>query len=263
MGDQPGFRWAPTRLSVVLPAYNEAATVGTVLEQVLSLEIPDVALEVVVVESNSTDGTREIVAAYEGHPGVTVVYQDAPRGKGNAVRAGLARVTGDIVLIQDADLEYRVDEYPLVLEPLLSGEADFALGCRHANDQAMRRFADQRLRSRIMNAAHWAFTAMFNAVYGTKLKDPFTMYKVFRRKCIDDVSLVCDRFDFDWELAAKLIRLGHIPVEVPVTYTSRSYSEGKKVRFFRDPLTWLVALVRFRLSSLRPKDSRRRGRAPP
>ncbi|MGH2690643.1 MAG: glycosyltransferase family 2 protein [Actinomycetota bacterium] len=258
MAEPDGFRWAPTRLSVVLPAYNEAATIGTVLEQVLSLEIPDVAIEVVIVESNSTDGTREIVAAYEGHPGVTVVYQDTPRGKGNAVRAGLALATGDIVLIQDGDLEYRIDEYPLVLEPLLAGEADFALGCRHADDQAMRQFADQRLTSRVMNAAHWGFTGLFNAVYGTRLKDPFTMYKVFRRKCIDDVAFVCNRFDFDWELAAKLIRLGHIPVEVPITYTSRSYREGKKVRFFRDPLTWLVALVRFRFSSLGPRDPRRR-----
>jgi glycosyltransferase involved in cell wall biosynthesis len=248
-GDE-GFRWAPVRLSVVLPAYNEASTIGSVIEQVLSLEIPDVDVELVIVESNSTDGTREIVAALEDHPRVTVVYQDRPLGKGNAVRAGLEQVTGDIVLIQDGDLEYRIDEYPLVLEPLLNGEAEFVLGSRHAGNAAMRQFENQRLRGRLMNMAHWAFTGMFNAVYRTKLKDPFTMYKVFRSKCIDGVPLVSDRFDFDWELAAKLIRLGHVPVEVPISYKSRGFDEGKKVRFFRDPLTWIVALVRFRFSPL-------------
>ena len=259
LGDQ-GFRWAPTRLSVILPAYNEAATIGSVIEQVLDLEIPDVEIELVIVESSSTDGTKGIVSAVAEHPRVTVIFQERPQGKGNAVREGLQHVTGDIVLIQDGDLEYRIDEYPLVLEPLLAGEADFALGCRHAGGQAMRQFEHQRLRSRVMNAAHWAFTGMFNTVYRTRLKDPFTMYKVFRTKCIDGVPLVCDRFDFDWELAAKLIRLGHIPVEVPITYTSRSYEEGKKVRFFRDPLTWLVALIRFRISPLdRPDRKASRG----
>jgi hypothetical protein len=102
----------------------------------------------------------------------------------------------------------------------------------------------------IMNAAHWAFTWFFNVTYRTKLRDPFTMYKVFRRECIDDVEFVADRFDFDWELVAKLVRLGYEPIEIPVEYKSRSYHGGKKVRFFRDPPTWLVACIRFRFCSL-------------
>src|SRR5213593_1438672 len=113
-----GFHWAPTRLSVVLPAYNEAATIGTVIERVLALEIPEVEIELVIVESNSSDGTKEIVRGVAAHPRVTVIEQERPQGKGNAVREGLQHVTGDIVLIQDGDLEYRIDEYPLVLEPL-------------------------------------------------------------------------------------------------------------------------------------------------
>ena len=95
------------------------------------------------------------------------------------------------------------------------------------------------------------FTWLFNVVYGVRLRDPFTMYKVFRRPCIDGVEFVSDRFDFDWELAAKLIRLGYAPLEVPVAYNARSYSSGKKVRFFRDPPTWLVACVRFRFARIR------------
>lgn len=102
----------------------------------------------------------------------------------------------------------------------------------------------------VMNAAHWVFTWFFNVTYGARLRDPFTMYKVFRSECIEGVEFVADRFDFDWELAAKLIRLGYEPIEIPVEYNARSFHRGKKVRFFRDPPTWIVACLRFRFCSL-------------
>lgn len=239
-----------TRLSVVLAVYNEAATVATIIEQVLALELVGVDLELIIVESNSSDGTREVVEGYAAHPRVRIVWQDRPLGKGHAVRRGLAEVTGDIVLIQDADLEYRVSEYPLVLEPLLAGRASFVLGSRHARGRPMRHFQEARHASVVMNLAHWGFTTAFNVVYRTHLRDPFTMFKVFRTEAIVGVPFRANRFDFDWELAAKLVRLGHIPVEVPISYESRGFGEGKKVRFFRDPLTWLVALILFRFSPL-------------
>ncbi|MGH2706025.1 MAG: glycosyltransferase family 2 protein [Actinomycetota bacterium] len=250
LGGGPG----RTTLSVVMAAYNEAATVGTVIEQVLAQSITGVDIELIVVESGSADGTREICRRYASDGRVKLIEQDRPRGKGNAVREGLQHASGDIVLIQDADLEYRIEDYPVVLEPILSGQGDFVLGCRHAPGKAMREFGDVRLVSRVMNAAHWVFTWLFNVVYGTRLRDPFTMYKVFRTKCIADVEFVADRFDFDWELVGKLVRLGFQPIEVPITYVSRGYDRGKKVRFVRDPLTWVVALVRFRVSPLRPPD---------
>ena len=240
-----------TTISVVLPVYNEAATVAAILDQVTALDRPDIDVELIIVESNSTDGSRDIVQRYAGRPGVKLILQDAPRGKGAAVREGFEHATGDIVLIQDGDLEYRVDEYPIVLAPLLAGDADFVLGCRWAAGKAMRVFPEARVKSLVMNGAHVVFTAMFNAVYRTHLRDPFTMYKVFRRSCIDGVAFQSNRFDFDWELVAKLVRLGHIPVEVLVTYEARGFDNGKKVRFFRDPLTWMVALARFRFSPLR------------
>ena len=239
-----------TTISVVLPVYNEAATVAVILDKVMALDLPDIDVELIVVESNSTDGSREIVQRYAERPGVKLILQDAPRGKGAAVREGFEHATGDIVLIQDGDLEYRVDEYPIVLAPLLSGEANFVLGCRHSAGKPMRVFPGARLKSWVMNGAHLAFTFMFNTVYRTHLRDPFTMYKVFRRSCIEDVAFVSNRFDFDWELVAKLVRLGHIPIEVSITYEARGFEHGKKVRFFRDPLTWMVALVRFRFSAL-------------
>ena len=239
-----------TRISVVLPVYNEAATVGVIIDKVLALDLPDVEVELIIVESNSTDGSRKIVEGYAGQPGVSLILQDRPRGKGAAVREGFAQATGDILLIQDGDLEYRVDEYPVVLAPLLAGDVNFVLGCRHARGKPMRVFPEAKLKSRVMNAAHWGFTGMFNLVYRTRLRDPFTMYKVFRRSCIDGVHFEANRFDFDWELVAKLVRLGNVPVEVPITYEARGFDSGKKVRFFRDPLTWMVALVKYRFSAL-------------
>lgn len=245
---------ASTRLSVVLPAYNEATTVAQIIDQVLALQMPGVDLELIIVESNSTDGTREVVTGYRDHPQVRLILQDRPSGKGNAVRAGLGLVTGQIVLIQDADLEYRVEEYPKVLAPILAGDSNFVLGCRHAPGKPMRHFEEARHKSVAMNAAHWAFTGMFNVAYGTRLRDPFTMYKVFRAHCIEGVPFYADRFDFDWELVAKLVRRGHRPVEVPITYTSRGFESGKKVRFFRDPLTWMVALLRFRIGRISAEE---------
>ena len=240
----------PTLLSVILPAFNEAGTVGQIVDEVLALRVPGVEIELIIVESNSTDGTREVVARYAAHPRVVLVLEDRPRGKGHAVRAGLGQVSGDVVLIQDADLEYQVAEYPLVLAPILAGEATFVLGCRHAPGKPMRHFEEARHKSLVMNTAHRAFTGMFNLVYATRLRDPFTMYKVFRTEGIVGVPFTSDRFDFDWELVAKLVRRGHQPVEVPITYESRGFESGKKVRFFRDPLTWMVALVRHRFDPL-------------
>lgn len=236
----------PLTLSVVMAVYNESETVATAIERVLAVEIPEIEIELVIVESNSTDGTREIVSRYAADPRVALVLQEAPRGKGAAVREGFEHVTGGIVLIQDADLEYSVDDYAKLLDPIRRGDVDFVLGCRHVTGQRMRVMDEMRNVARIVNMAHWVFTWLFNVTYRTRLRDPFTMYKVFRRECIEGVEFVADRFDFDWELAGKLVRLGYRPVEIPVEYEARSFEGGKKVRFFRDPPTWIAACVRFR-----------------
>ncbi len=233
-----------------MAVYNEADTVTMAIERVLAVDIPDVDVELVIVESNSSDGTRSIVSRYAADERVRLVLQDAPRGKGAAVREGFTHATGDVILIQDADLEYSVDDYPRLIEPIVRGDVDFTLGSRHVPGRSVRVMDEARMVAPIMNTAHWVFTWFFNVTYRTKLRDPFTMYKVFRSECIEGVQFVADRFDFDWELVAKLIRLGYEPIEIPVEYKSRSYAGGKKVRFFRDPPTWIVACVRFRFSSL-------------
>jgi SAM-dependent methyltransferase len=244
------------RLSVVLPVFNERATFSVVMDQLLAKTIEDVDIEILVVESHSTDGTRDEVRKVEGHPRVTVVYEERPRGKGHAVRAALARATGDYVLIQDADLEYDLNDYESLLEPLRTGHAAFVLGARHSmggSSWKVRHFTDQALVSQVMNVGHVFFTTLFNVVYGTRLRDPFTMYKVFRRDCLYGLTFESNRFDFDWELVGKLVRSGHYPLEIPVNYQSRSFSEGKKVSFFRDPLTWLRACFKYRFVRLRGK----------
>ncbi len=241
------------KLSVVMPVYNEKSTFADVAGQLVAKVIDGVDIELLIVESRSTDGTREEVEKFEHTSGVTVVYEDRPRGKGHAVRAGLARATGDFVLIQDADLEYDLNDYEILLEPLRTFRKAFVLGARHGIDGRnwkMRHFADQAMVSRVMNFGHLFFTGLFNLVYGTRLRDPFTMYKVFRRECISGLTFESNRFDFDWELVGKLVRAGYRPLEIPVNYSSRSFSEGKKVSFWRDPLTWLRACFKYRFQRL-------------
>ena len=233
-----------------MAVYNEAETVSTAIESVLGVEIPGVKVELVVVESNSSDGTRTIVSRYANDPRVRLVLQDRASGKGAAVREGFAHATGDIILIQDADLEYSVEDYPKLIAPIMRGDVDFTLGCRHVPGQSVRVMEKAPVVAPVMNTAHWLFTWLFNVTYRTRLRDPFTMYKVFRSECIEGVDFVSDRFDFDWELAGKLVRLGYRPVEIPVDYQARTFHSGKKVRFFRDPPTWIAACLRFRFCSL-------------
>ncbi len=238
-------------LSVIVPVFNEIATARTALDAITAKRIPGLAIEVIIVESNSTDGSRDVVLSYQGRPGVQIILEDCPRGKGHAVRAGLARATGDIILIQDADLEYDLADYEPLLAPILAGERTFMLGSRHGDGGfKIRHFDDQPLRAFILNSAHWAFTLLINASLGIWLRDPFTMYKVFRRDCLTGIRLTCNRFDFDWELLIKLVRAGHRPREIPVSYNSRSFAEGKKIRLFRDPLTWLWAWAKARFGPL-------------
>jgi glycosyltransferase involved in cell wall biosynthesis len=232
-----------------VPVYNERPTVAAALEALLAKEIAGVHIEVIIVESNSTDGTREIVRPYGGHPRVRLILEEQPQGKGHAVRAAFGQASGDIILIQDADLEYDLADYEPLLAPILAGRQAFVLGSRHGEGGwVIRKFTDQPIRGAILNLAHWTFTLMINVALGVWLKDPFTMYKVFRRECLDGLTFECDRFDFDWELLIKLVRKGYRPIEIPVAYRSRSFSEGKKVRLFRDPVTWIRALVKYRLA---------------
>jgi glycosyltransferase involved in cell wall biosynthesis len=233
-------------VSVIVPVFNEKLTVSTVIAALLSKNLPEADLEIIVVESNSTDGTREEVLRFRGHSRLRLLLEDQPRGKGHAVRTGLLEARGDIILIQDADLEYDLDDYSNLLAPILAGAAAFTLGTRHKGALQIRQFEKNKSLALFYNSGHWLLTVLINALYRQKLTDPFTMFKVFRRECIDGMTFECDRFDFDCELVCKLLRAGYQPVEVPVNYRSRSFEQGKKVRTLADPPTWIRSILKCR-----------------
>lgn len=219
-------------LTVVVPVFNEAAYLRAVLDELLAKQFV-IPHEVIVVESNSTDGTRGIVQTYEGRPGLQIIYEDRPRGKGTAVRRGLAASRGTIVLIQDADFEYDLDDYDALLEPIVQRRTSFVLGSRSLglDDWKVRRFARSHVKAFLMNVAQLLFARTFNVLFQQRTTDVNTMFKVFRRECIEGVEFAATGFSFDIELACMLVKNGYSPMEVPVNYVARGFDEGKKINF--------------------------------
>jgi glycosyltransferase involved in cell wall biosynthesis len=259
------------KVSIIIAVYNEARTVATLLERVWAQPLAEAAKEIIIVESNSTDGSREIVAEFlarhaaESSTRIQVIHEPKPMGKGHAIRQGFAAATGEILLIQDADLEYDVADYPDLLRPIIEGRAAFVLGSRHMGPDRwkIRKFADRGVQAVFMNVGGIMFHALFNAVFATRLTDPTSMYKVFRADCLDGLNFTNDRFDFDFELLGKLIRAGFSPLEIPVSYQSRGFAEGKKIRVFRDPLTWVIAILKCRYTALGTAKKQPQNNAPP
>lgn len=221
------------KLSVVMPVYNEAGTVREILDRVVAVPVEK---EVIVVDDGSTDGTREILR-YLDLPDVRVHLRERNGGKGAAVRDGLSMVSGDVVIIQDADLEYDPSEYPRLLAPILAGKVDAVYGTRFKGETRVHLFWHY-MGNRFLSL-------VANVLYNTTLSDIETCYKVFRARCMDGIRLKCNRFGFDPEITAKLLKRGCRIAEVPITYYGRDYSEGKKIRW-RDGLVVLGALIRFR-----------------
>lgn len=219
-------------LTVIVPVFNEAAYLHGVLDELLRKQFLT-PHEIIVVESNSTDGTREIARTYEGRPGIRILYEDRPRGKGSAVRRGLAAARGTIVLIQDADFEYDLDDYDALLEPIVQRRTSFVLGSRSLgrDDWKVRRLASSRVKAFLMNFAQLLFARTFNVLFQQRVTDVNTMFKVFRRECIEGVEFNATGFSFDIELACKLVKNGYGPMEVPINYIARGFDEGKKINF--------------------------------
>lgn len=234
-------------VSIVVPVFNERTTFQAMMDGLLAKQLPGMRKEIIVVESNSTDGSRELVRSYERHPEVRILLQPGPRGKGHAVREGLALASGDIVMIQDADLEYDLDDYDGLLAPVAAWQSMFVLGSRHQGGWKMRVFNDAPFTAAIFNLGHWFFKTVMNVALNSRMTDPFTMFKVFRRDALYGIDFVCNRFDFDIELVIKLVRKGYMPLELPVNYAARSFAEGKKVSFTKDGLTWLWTIFKLRV----------------
>jgi glycosyltransferase involved in cell wall biosynthesis len=225
------------KLSVVIPVYNEERWIREVVRRVDAVEIPK---EIVIVEDCSTDGTRDVLKELEREYDLRITYQPYNQGKGAALREGFRQAVGDVILVQDADLEYDPAEYPRLLQPILENRADVVYGSRFIGES-------HRVLYYWHSVANKGLTLLSNMFTNLNLTDMETCYKVFRREVLQDVKLRSNRFGFEPEITAKIAR--HRPgwrvYEVPISYSGRTYEEGKKIGL-KDAFTALLAILRYK-----------------
>jgi glycosyltransferase involved in cell wall biosynthesis len=231
------------KLSVLIPVYNEAATIDEILRLVAAEKTPK---EILVVDDGSTDGTREKLRAWDGKDGVRVILHDRNLGKGRAVSTAMEAATGDVLIIQDADLEYDPAEYPILLAPILGGRADVVFGSRFVGS------AEHRVQNFWHQQGNRLLTLISNVVTGLNLSDMATCYKAFHRRVVPSLALTSKGFGVDAEITAKVARGGFRVFEVPVSYFGRSRAEGKKIRL-KDGFAALAALARHGMAGSRPR----------
>ncbi len=222
-------------LSVVIPVFNEKDTIQEILQQVRATNL---AYEIIIVDDGSTDGTREILKQEECQPQTTVIYHAHNQGKGAAVRTGFDRASGDILLIQDADLEYDPRDYPALIRPIEEGRVKVVYGSRFLGPRKAMLFWHM-LGNKLL-------TLLTNILYNTILSDMETCYKVFRADIIKGIPLRSRRFEFEPEITAKVLKRGHRIFEVPISYYGREYHEGKKISWRDGPrAAWTLLKYRF------------------
>jgi glycosyltransferase involved in cell wall biosynthesis len=224
------------KVSVVIPVYNEVATIREIVHRVQVVELEK---EIILVDDYSTDGTREHLREInQTHKNVKVLYHDHNQGKGAALRTGFQAVSGDIVIIQDADLEYDPKEYPLLLEPIVDGRADVVYGSRFIGGPHRVLFFWHYMGNKFL-------TLLSNMFTNLNLTDMETCYKVFRREVLAEIKLKSSRFGFEPEFTAKIAKKGFRIYETPISYSGRTYAEGKKIRW-QDGAKAVFAILWFR-----------------
>ena len=225
------------QLSVIIPSYNEKTTIREIIKRVQ--EVP-INKEIILIDDFSTDGTREILKnEYSKKDNVTVLFHKKNQGKGAAIRTGLKHIKGDIVIIQDADLEYDPNDYPKLIEPIINKETEVVYGSRFLGNKNQHLYNLNMLATRIL-------TIMANILYNAKITDEPTCYKVFTKKAIKSVDLKCEKFEFCPEVTAKIRKNGYKIKEIPINYNPRSIEEGKKINW-KDGVQAIWTLIKYRI----------------
>jgi glycosyltransferase involved in cell wall biosynthesis len=224
-------------LTVITPVFNERATVAEVIRRMRAVELP-LVLQIIAVDDGSNDGSDKVLAALEDST-VRVITHPKNQGKGAAIRSGLAEAKGDLVLIQDADLEYDPNDWPKLLDPILRGKARVVYGSRFTGER------------KNMLPVHWIGNRMLslltNVLYSSTLSDMETCYKLFDAEVLEGITVVSNRFEFEPEITAKVLRRGYRIYEVPISYAGREPDEGKKITW-RDGFSAIRTLIKFRFT---------------
>ncbi len=224
------------KLSVIIPCYNER---GTIREIVAAVKAVNLADEIIIVDDGSTDGTRELLQEWPQDPQVRIIFHAYNQGKGAAVRTGFAAAKGDIMMIQDADLEYDPRDYPTLLKPILEGRAKVVYGSRFLGGPRKTMFFWNMVANR-------SLTLLTNILYNTILSDMETCYKVFSAEVVRGMKLRSRRFEFEPEITAKVLKRGYRIYEVPISYNGREWHEGKKIKWTDAPIAaWTLIRYRF------------------
>ncbi|MEO7189624.1 MAG: glycosyltransferase family 2 protein [Vicinamibacterales bacterium] len=227
------------KLSVIIPAYNERHTIAAIVKAVLAVPLVDIDKELLIIDDGSTDGTREVLTSLDGQNGIRVLLQPVNRGKGAAVAWGMREATGDVFLIQDADLEYDPAEYPKLLGPILEGRADVVYGSRFLGTDR-----GHRVLYFWHSVGNGLLTLVCNAFTDLNLTDMETCYKVITREFAVRLDLRSQRFGVEPEITCKVSRLGARIYEVPISYDGRTYAEGKKIGF-KDGIAAFWTILRY------------------
>ncbi len=233
------------KVSIVIPVYNERNLLAQVIERVLAAPLPEgCQRELVVVDDGSTDGTADIIARFSARPELRSCRSETNHGKGSAIRLGIAQAIGDIILIQDGDLEYDPRDYVKLLEPLVSGRAAVVYGSRFLGGARGMKFANW--------LANKILTLAANILFQARITDEATAYKAFRADILKGLPLHCRRFEFCPEVTAKVRRLGHRIMETPISYNARCVVDGKKIRW-QDGVVALWTLIKYRFAPFAAK----------